>query len=134
MQMENLQVFKVQFDEFLQDKKKIKAIKNMSSVKGIPMHRRKIFDLISSCTKIKFLNDYERVFLSGLLNEFKIDYLDWCYKTPWLKQQIREMKQAAREKRQSQQLYFNLDKKDTRTIEVPVHILNKNGYTSRVTV
>ena len=129
----NLQAFRSHYNEFLQDRKKIKAIQNISDIKGIPMHKKRIFDLILDCTKITFLDDHDRAFLGGLLTQLNIDYLDWCYKTPWLKKQIREMKQAAKAKRESRQLYFDLDKKDTRKIDIPVHILKKNGPTVRAT-
>jgi hypothetical protein len=80
---------KEKFKSYYQHRKKLRALKNYSQV--APFMDQKKLVLIEGCLNEGFLTEAGTTFLGELLDNYKVNYLDWSYKTRWLKNTMREM-------------------------------------------
>lgn len=118
-----LEQFKDKFDIFNKHKKKVKALENVSSCTNFK--HQNYLGLIKECLHEGFLEDQEEVFLDHMLKKYEVNYLDWCYKTRWLKN---EMKNLARSyTKTSAQIYMDFEKlmPKQQMPNIPVHLLNQ---------
>ena len=105
-----IEEFKQKFSNFIQHRKKVKALENLSSCnKNINSN---YVQLLRQCVESGFLEEPEEKFLDHMLTKFQLEmqYLTWCHRTKWVKRQIFEMKEAAREV--NEQLYIDFGKLD----------------------
>lgn len=77
---------KAKFRSCFLHKKKIRALENYSSV--APFRHNQYLDLIKGILSCGFLDQEEDQFLSHMLNKYEVNFLDWSYKTKWLKQEM----------------------------------------------
>lgn len=80
---------KEKFKSYYQHRKKLRALKNYSQV--APFMDQKKLTLIEGCLNEGFLIPSGAKFLDEILDGYKVNYLDWTYKTRWLKTTMREM-------------------------------------------
>jgi hypothetical protein len=67
----------------------LKALENFSTATYFP--DRDYLQLLSTCYQRSFLSDEEARFLGYLLQKHQVNWLEWSYKTRWLKNTIRSM-------------------------------------------
>jgi len=68
------------------DSKKLKALDNYSEV--AEFGHKNYLDLIKHCMDCGFLGQEETAFLGFMLEKYKVNFLDWAYKTNWLKEEM----------------------------------------------
>lgn len=119
------------FKNYFQHRKKIRALKNYAQVAAFKDKRE--LNLIEGCLDKGFLSDKASDFLGELLDNYKINYLDWSFRTRWLKTQMREMgKGVNAAPKPIQTTIFDFDK--VRTPHVPLEVLaaqQANGQMGR---
>ena len=132
-----LTALKEKYFTYTDQRKKIKALDNISSCSEIPTMKSpgKFIWIIKEILKEDTLDQKQADFLDHMLKLTQKDYLLWCYRTRYVKD---EMSRLAFEKQETQraasipQLIFNFEKK--RPIpEIPVTVLmgNKNARTGK---
>jgi hypothetical protein len=72
--------------------------------------------------KFGFLENKEAEFLDHMLKKYEINYLDWSYRTRWLKGEIQRMSQQL-EKRQNPYMQLDMFEKKERKYAVPCELL-----------
>ena len=97
--LDQTDLLKSQFADFYRHAAKLKALNNYASASQFP--HKHYLKLIGRCMKDGFLGQKESDFLGHLLEKYELSYLDWAYKTPWLKATIADM-QKAKQKRSAQ--------------------------------
>jgi hypothetical protein len=60
-----------------------------------PFHHRGYLGLLRHCLAGAFLHAEEQRFLSHLLGEYQVQYLDWCWRIPWLQAKIAAARASA---------------------------------------
>lgn len=140
---------KNKFRSFLMQRKQLKALKNYSEV-GKCEHTGYIV-LLQKCMNESFLDQKEADFLCHMVDKYAINVMDWCYKTPWLKKQMKAMAKGTEtltehsqvEKSENQLMMFE-DKEGMRTavmiepmrqsqVDVPVQLVTyQSPWESRV--
>lgn len=84
------------------DELKVKALKNFSFTLG---NKEWIaLELFLYTMEQNRLGPHERRFLDHLLKKYKINYLDWAFLTPWVKDQITAS--TLKHKKNVTQMYF----------------------------
>lgn len=83
---DQINTLKDKFNEFLYHRKKLKALENYASVTNFP--HASYLGLIKKCIKDGFLGEKESDFLSYMLDTYQLNFLDWSYRTPWIKEQM----------------------------------------------
>lgn len=119
--------FKEKFSNFFQHKKKVKALQHLNETKNF-RHQNYLM-LIKECLNDGFLENEEEQFLEFMLRKYEINYLEWCHKTKWLKEQIQELAEQNTEK--AAQIFFDMDKpREQKNKQVPLEVLinNQRGY------
>lgn len=117
--------FQEKFKCLFINSKKIKALDNFSET-GAFKHEAYL-SLIKICFHEQFPTKKEVDFLDHLLDQYKLRFLDWAYKTPWLKEQIRR-KTASHPKKAEQPFLFDVSKMhQKKKMEVPLSALGKQG-------
>lgn len=118
-----LDQFKQKFDSFWKHRQKLKALENVNSCTNFK--HGNYLGLIKECLADGFLEDKEEAFLEHMLQKYEVNYLDWCYKTKWLKNQMQQLASAC--KKTSDQLYIDMEglMGNKNMPDVPVHILNQ---------
>lgn len=122
---------KNKFRSYLMHRKQLKALKNFSAV-GKFEHGSYI-PLLQKCMDESFLGEKEADFLCHMVDKYAINVMDWCYKTPWLKKQMRAMAGEEQVKQDDQLMMFE-DQEGMRTavmvepirvadVAVPVELL-----------
>ncbi len=89
---DNIHEFKNKLTHVTQQLKKLKALRNYSEAS--PLKHFRYVELLQHCVENNFLTSTEENFLEYMIQKYEIDYLDWAHKTPWLKRQIQNLKQA----------------------------------------
>lgn len=112
---------KEKFKSYYQHRKKLRALKNYSQV--APFMDQKKLVLIEGCLNEGFLTDAGTTFLGELLDNYKVNYLDWSYKTRWLKKTMREMGKGVNRAAPGPIQTTIFDYKMGKLPEVPVEIL-----------
>ena len=103
MIFEKLLSLKEKFKSLFISKKKLKALENYSSC--APFKYTNSLALIKNCMEEGFLNDKGADFLTSMLDEYELNFLDWAHKTKWLKS---KMKEVSREKYSSHHVQLSL--------------------------
>jgi hypothetical protein len=111
---------KSKFQNFFQHRKQITALENHSLVKKFSDAEQEVFGAIKYCMTGSFLHEEDATWISSKLNRLQINYLDWAYKTNWLKSQMG----ANRKPRKPEyvQTFFDFSKKQP-TPNIPVELL-----------
>jgi hypothetical protein len=104
------------FRKFLMQRKQLRALRNYSQV-GRFQHSGYL-NLISKCMDDSFLGEKEADFLSHLVEKYNINVLDWSYKTPWLKTQMRKMAAKQRAEKALDQLEMFEDTEALRRVPI----------------
>lgn len=117
---------KTKFQSYRQDKKKIAALDNFSSVS--PFRHRKFLFLLKHCLKDAFLGQKEEDFLNHLLDVYSVKYLDWAHKTPWLKRKMYELRAKSVDQ---PQIFFDFEKISRPAVHIPVHLIKHNRSIER---
>lgn len=78
--------FKEKLNRFTVHKKKLYALNNYSEV--VPFQHKHYLLLIKKCMDDGFLQEKEAEFLCYMVEKYKIDFLDWSHRTPWLKNEM----------------------------------------------
>ena len=78
--------FKEKLDNFIVHKKKLYALNNYSEV--VPFQHKDYLILIKRCMADGFLGEKEADFLCYMLEKYKVDFLEWSHRTPWLKKEM----------------------------------------------
>jgi len=128
-----LEQFKDKFDIFTKHRKKVKALENISSCTNFK--HQSYLGLIKECLHEGFLEDQEEVFLDHMLHKYEVNYLDWCYKTKWLKKEMNKLASAC--KKTSEQIYIDFEKLMPKQPmpNIPVHLMkNGNGINAGVRI
>lgn len=107
--------FNKKFTDFIQHTKKIKALENISACK--PFKHFDFLNLIKACIKTSFLDEKEDAFLTHMLDKQQIHYLQWCYKTKKIKQQMASFQQQMHKPKQ---LFINFEGKQAK-IDMPIN-------------
>ena len=79
--------FKNKLSSLNEQLKKLKALKNYGEATDFK-HRNYVL-LLETCTQDHFLTTVEENFLNYMVQKYHLDYLEWCHKTPWLKNHMR---------------------------------------------
>lgn len=128
-----LEQFKDKFDIFSKHRKKVKALENVSSCTAFK--HQSYLGLIKECLAEGFLEEQEDAFLEHMLQKYEVNYLDWCYKTKWLKNEMSKLASVC--KKTSSQIYFDMESlmQKQSMPNIPVHILKQGqGTTSGVRI
>lgn len=136
--------FKEKYSNYFQHKKKVRALENLNSVQEFEVKHSFSLTTIKSFLNDGFLEQEEEKFLDWLLSKYEIDYLEWAYRTKWLKDQMQRIsrknskqKEAQKQKEPVKQLYMDFGKvekiKDP-SYNIPLNLLHKqkNGFANRV--
>lgn len=83
---DRLEEFKEKLDNFVVHKKKLYALNNYSEV--VPFQHKDYLILIKRCMADGFLGEREADFLCYMLEKYKLDFLEWSHRTPWLKKEM----------------------------------------------
>ncbi len=112
------------FKHFLRHNKKLKALENFSQV--IPFYHKDYLLLIKRCLKTGFLDEQEAVFLNHMVDKYFVQYhfLDWTHRTPWLKQEMRQLQAEKIRKRPLQLDLLSLKKPNVPAL--PVALIDKS--------
>ena len=121
---EKIGELKNKFFGLFQQHKKLKALENYSEGEG-GFHHRNYLTLVKKCMNDGFLGDQEANFLDYMLSKYEVNYLDWHHRTRWVKSLIAS-KKSARPKEQQQ--LFGFYRPNQIPVNIPTHILPKNGY------
>jgi hypothetical protein len=113
------------FKRFFQQKKKVAAMENFSSVGNVPQKSRNFLMLIKTCLNDGFLDQEDADFLDRMIRKHELNYLDWSHKTKWLKEKMNSMVQNP-PPIPKPQMYFDFDKKPA-TPNYPIELFNKNN-------
>jgi hypothetical protein len=123
---ENPSFLQTLFNEFQKSKKKIKALENFS-LTGLFQHKPYLI-LIKKCMLCCVVGKKEEEFLDYMLGKYNINFLDWSYRTRWVKKQIESKKNKVASKRQEQLFLPLFDHSKitttTTTNKVPPYLLN----------
>jgi hypothetical protein len=93
---ENIEFLKEKFSSLFQMQKKVKALERYSDVGDF--YHRDYLGLIKNCMETDFLGDEENRFLDHMLKKYEINYLDWCHKTRWLKNEMQRVSKERKSK------------------------------------
>jgi hypothetical protein len=104
-----IEQFKDKFVNFLKQKKKLKALENLSSCKRFANWN--YIQMLKQCFESGFLEEPEENFLNHMIekNFQELEYLAWSHKTRWLKKQMSEL--ASQLPASEQQLYMPFEPK-----------------------
>ena len=119
---------KEKFKNFFTQKKKLYALDNYSSV--VPFQHKAYLVLIKKCMNDGFLGETEAGFLCYMLQKYRVNFLDWSHKTPWLKAEMNRIATKYKEKTvlEVQTTFVDFDRFfQPKTGNVPVGLMNKNG-------
>jgi len=78
--------FKEKLNNFTVHKKKLYALNNYSEV--VPFQHKHYLMLIKKCMEDGFLKEKEAEFLCYMVDKYKLDFLNWSHRTPWLKKEM----------------------------------------------
>ena len=92
------------FRSFLTQKKQLKALMNYSDV--APFGHKPYLKLLKKCMCEALLDDKEADFLSHMVDKYSINYLDWSYRSPWLKDHMKDVAKRYNMEKQEQLLMF----------------------------
>lgn len=128
---DQLSQLKSKFRRFWQIRKKVKALENYAIAPNFTHHA--YIPLVKDCLEQGFVEEEESVFIDHILNKYGLNYLDWAYKTPWVKRQIESLSTKRRQNApKSPQLQFDFVKATSIPVHVPTHLLGqKNGQISK---
>lgn len=119
--------FKQRFSRFVQHKKKVKALENLSVVANF--RHTKYLSLLKDCLEDGFLEDKEEEFLEWMLKKYEINYLEWSHKTKWLKEKMDKIARQNHKVEAPQQVQLCLEfgksqaAQSGKTAHVPYHLL-----------
>lgn len=116
---EKIWLLKEKFMSLFQHQKKIRAIENFTAGDFFP--HKSYLTLIKQCMSDGFLEEKEASFLDHMLTKYEIIYLDWAYKTKWVKQQI--MKKAEAMPLDTQEMFEF--QKPAVPVAIPLHLMMK---------
>jgi hypothetical protein len=80
---------KQKFSDYIKHRKQLKALRNYAQV--AKFEHRGYIDLLSKCLNEAFLDDKEADFLCHMVDKYAVNVLDWSYRTPWLKGEMKRM-------------------------------------------
>lgn len=123
MLFDKISELREKFKSFFINKKKLKALENYSSVS--PFKYKNSLNLVKKCMEDGFLNEKGAEFLNSILDEYEVNFLDWAYRTKWLKGKMSEMGANYAVPMSAQLTIFDLEKKSA-TPHVPVEALIQN--------
>lgn len=75
---------------YFQNTKKVKALKNLETCVNFATRHKSSLKCIKSFLRFGYLETEDETYLTYLLDRYEIDYLDWSYRSPWTKEQIRQ--------------------------------------------
>lgn len=119
---EKVEFLKSKFRNLLKHSKQVKSLENYSAVAETFKHKDYL-TLIKTCMGCSFLDEKDSEYLDHLVDKYRINFLDWAHKTPWLK---KEMAMMALNKAKVEPLQLNIftyKERETTTINVPVEVL-----------
>lgn len=125
------QEFKEKFRNFLQQKKKIKALKNFASCHKF--EHKNYLPLLESCFEEGFLEEKEEMFLEHLVEKYELrfKYLLWCHNTKSLQKEKMRLNSAIFNPALKNQLFFDLETKEAGSLaKMPLHLLAKTANSS----
>jgi hypothetical protein len=118
---DKVSLFKEKIFSFFQHRRKVTALENYSSC--APFQHRSHLSLLKKCLAQAFLDKEEATFLDHMLLKYQVNYLDWGFKTRWLRNEMSQRRQIAQERVRVPQFSFNFEKAATTPVQVPVEIL-----------
>ena len=108
-------------------KKKLKALMNYSEV--AEFEHKPYLELIDGCLKQDAIGHKEVDFLSYMLDKYKIYFLDWAYRNPWLREKMAHMRQGMTKQQASEQLEMFEERTVRVGALVPDRRVSHTGYT-----
>lgn len=90
---EKVMKIKDEFKKSFIHKKKHRSLENYGSVVVLPEEQQAAISLLKHKLKTGFLSDKLASFLDAFLEDHDLNFLDWAYKTKWLKEKMDAMKQ-----------------------------------------
>ena len=123
---EKVMKIKDEFKKSFIHKKKHRSLENYSSVVVLPEEQQAAISLLKHKLKTGFLSDRLSSFLDAFLEDHELNFLDWAYKTKWLKEKMRAMKQQEVYAKPVQMTMFDYPQMRQYTIpNVPLEILSQ---------
>lgn len=114
--------FKERFNNHYRQLKKFKALVNFSINPNFK--HTSFLRLIEISLEEGFLDNEESTFLEHMINKYKVKYLVWSHKIPWVKNQMKDFARQALSKPQPQ-LQFSFDRQDFPRL--PVHLIGNSN-------
>lgn len=124
---ERTDVLKPLFSSFFQHKKKVRALENFAEAEVVTYTNE--LSLIKSCLENRFLSKKGSDFLEELLEENRVNYLDWSHRTRWLKSQIQARKRERAELPKIQQAFFDFARPQP---QVPLSLFRRRSFRQAV--
>jgi hypothetical protein len=108
------------FKRLFVSRKKIKALENYSH--AVPFRHKDFLSLIKHCMQNGFLGDKEVEFLDYMVEQYEINFLDWCQRTKWVKAETGRIAKEMR--KQKQYPLVDTAKYDGKLpLEVPIELI-----------